>query len=150
MQSLEMLADREANLLGAEMETQSRVVSDAEARLDDLQTYFDSFHERDPGGKVVAAVNLRETQVFLDKLAEAVEGQRQIVERARSALEAVRARWIAKRLRTTALGNAVHRFKTDEVRLSLQREQRAHDEHAARRFADRSADNAKGHPGSKR
>lgn len=135
MRSIEHLSQREAQDLAGQMERQVEAVRSAEVRLGELTEYLNGYvaeraEKSQSGG--VSAMQLTESHLFLERLKEAVSLQERVVEQARSALEAARARWIAQRLRTTALGSAVHRFEAEESREVAQREQRLQDEIAAR------------------
>jgi len=135
MRSIEALSNREAQDLAAQMESRAQAVRDAESRLLELEEYLEGYvvaqtARSQEGG--VSAMQLSETHIFLERLKQAVELQRETVAQSRSAYEASRARWIAQHVRTSALGSAVHRFEQEEARVDLLREQRSQDEIAAR------------------
>ncbi len=135
MRSIEHLSQREAHDLAGQMERQAEAVRAAEARLRELTDYLNGYvteraEKSQSGG--VSAMQLTESHLFLERLKEAVSLQERVVEQARSALEAARARWIAQHVRTSALGSAVHRFQEEESKEAAQREQRLQDEVAAR------------------
>jgi flagellar export protein FliJ len=122
------------------MERQAGVVREAETRLRELTEYLDGYTseqaERSRQGGV-SAMQLTETHLFLERLREAVRLQTAAVEKAKSGYESCRAKWIARHVRTTALGTAVHRFETEESREVSKREERLADEIAARYHKDR-------------
>lgn len=137
MRSIEALAGREGQALGAQMERQAETVRVAEARLAELVTCLAGYgnppgESGTQGATSVSAMQLTETHLFLERLRSAVAAQTEVVEQARSGYESCRARWIAQRVRTTALGSVVHRFEQEEVRTETLREQRTQDETAAR------------------
>ena len=135
MRSIESLSNREALDLAGQMERQAQMLSDAEARLEELTGYLASYTEdrqtRSHNGGV-SAMQLTESHLFLQRLEEAVRLQAATVEKLRSGVQAARARWIAQHVRTTALGAAVHRFAEEEAKELASGEQRRQDEIAAR------------------
>lgn len=135
MELLENLASNEANALAAQMQRQAAEVQQGENKLSELEAYLDSYHpsQNKAERNSVNAMLLMETQAFLDRLREAVNAQRQMVESARSRYHLLRAQWIAKHLRGTALGKAVDRFQLEEGQQENRRQQHAQDEIAARR-----------------
>jgi flagellar FliJ protein len=135
MELLESLASNEANALAAQMQRQALEVQQAETKLSELETYLESYHPSQNGAerKSVNAMLLLETQAFLERLREAVNAQRQLAQSSRSRYELLRAQWIAKHLRGTALGKAVDRFQLEEGDEENRRQQHAQDEIAARR-----------------
>lgn len=143
MRSLEALSARESQDLAVRMERQAQTVRDAEVRLQDLTEYLETYvqgqadRSRDGG---LSAMQLTETHLFLERLREAVSLQAVTVEKARSSYESCRARWIAQRVRTDALGSAVHRFEAEEMREVTRQEERLADEVAARYHHSRQRD----------
>ena len=133
--SLETLASNEAKELAVQMERQAGVVKQAESKLAELQSYLDSYQAQNGAGQnSVNPMRLLEKQAFLQRLREALNAQGQVVESARSRYELLRAQWIAKHLRGTALGKAVDRFQLEEGQAENRRQQHAQDEIAARQF----------------
>lgn len=134
--SLETLASNEAKELAAQMERQALVVQQGETKLSELEDYLEGYHQRHnaAGQNSINPMQLLEMRAFLDRLREAVNAQRQVVQASRSRYELLRAQWIAKHLRGTALGKAVDRFQLEEGQQETQRQQRAQDELAARHY----------------
>ncbi len=135
LRSIEALSNREALDLAGQMERHARLLQEAEQRMQELTTYLEGYTEeritRSQNGGV-SAMQLAETQLFLQRLEEAVRLQATVVKNARSGYEACRARWIAQHVRTSALGAAVHRFAEEEAKEMILGEQRNQDEIAAR------------------
>ncbi len=143
MRSIEALAARESRDLAARMEHQANSVREAQTRLDELTDYLDGY-VRDQADKNreggLSAMQLTETHLFLERLREAVNLQKTVVEKARSRYESCRAHWIAQHVRTSALGSVVHRFEAEETREVVRREERMADEIAARYHRIRQPD----------
>ncbi len=135
MQSLVSLADSEAKGLAVQMQRQALIVGEDESRIAQLEGYLASYAStrmEDAAGQGVSAIRMAETHLFIERLQQAVDAQLRSVELARVRHESLRAQWIAKHLRTTALGNAVNRFRLEEAQDSSRQEQRTQDEMAAR------------------
>ena len=135
MRSIEAISVRESQALAGQMERQAQVVRDAEARLQELTSYLDSYaaeQAEKSQAEGVSAMQLTETHLFLEKLRHAVNLQAETVEKARSHYESCRAKWIAQHVRSSALGSAVHRFEEEEAQALRKREERIQDEVAAR------------------
>jgi len=134
MQMLESLTDNEVKILATQMGHHAAQLRDSEAQLSDLETYLDGC-EIAPVGQgqaSVSALQLVEKHAFLQRLRQAVAAQQTVVLDARTRYEAVRAQWLAKHLRGTALGKAVQRFQKEETQEVERREQRLQDETASR------------------
>ena len=135
MQSLTAVADSQAKDLAAQMQRQAIVVGECESRLAELRQYLASYaatRTANSTGLATSGMRLAETRLFLERLQEAVAAQQESVVLARARHESLRARWIAKHLRTTALANAVNRFQLEEAQDSSRQEQRTQDEMTAR------------------
>jgi flagellar export protein FliJ len=135
MRSIEAISVRESNDLAGQMGRQAEVVRAAEQKLRELTEYLKGYAaEQAQKSQLegVSAMQLTETHLFMEKLRHAVALQSETLEQARSNYEACRARWIAQRVRSSALGSAVHRFEEEEARELARREERIQDEVAAR------------------
>ncbi len=135
MRSIEAISVRESQDLAGRMEQQSRVVREAEQKLQDLTEYLEGYiaqQTEKSQTEGVSAMRLTETHLFMEKLRHAVNLQAETVEKARSHYESCRAKWIAQHVRSSALGSAVHRFEAEEAREVQKREDRIQDEIAAR------------------
>lgn len=143
MRSIEAISVRESQDLAGRMERQSRVLHEAEQKLQALTDYLQGYaaeqtEKSQAGG--VSAMQLTETHLFMEKLRHAVNLQAETVEKARSNYEACRAKWIAQHVRSSALGSAVHRFEAEEARELQKREDRIQDEVAARYHGTKKPD----------
>lgn len=113
-----------------------------EGRLAELIAYRDEYTDRyrDCSGGGMGAMRLNEYRVFLERLNQAIEQQREAVEQARIDCEQRRQGWLASRTRTQALGKAVERFHQEERRERGRREQREQDDRVQRPRAPDEAD----------
>ncbi|MGH8188717.1 MAG: flagellar FliJ family protein, partial [Steroidobacteraceae bacterium] len=76
---------------------------------------------------------LRDYQVFLARLVEAIRQQHAIVQRVRAERDAERLRWQEAAKRAKALGHVVEQWQTEERRSFERREQHESDERAQRK-----------------
>lgn len=114
-----------------------RRVSEAEAKLAELESYHDSyvrgFAIRAEAG--IDGVLARDYQAFLARLEEATRQQRQIVVRARAQRDGEKQNWQGAAQRAQAVGQMVKRFQTEEARALDRREQHESDERSSRAWA---------------
>jgi flagellar FliJ protein len=119
-------------------ESQQRLAA-AEKKLQDLheyrQDYERSFNERARAGQPVTA--LRDFQVFLARLDQAIEQQRQIVEASRGDVAGHTTRWQSAARQVKAVDSVVGRWQDEERRAGDRREQKDTDERAQRSRAPR-------------
>jgi len=112
----------------------------AEAKLKDLeqyrQDYEQSFQQRARAGQPVRA--LRDFQVFLARLDQAIQQQRQIVAAARSDVSGHSTRWQSAARQVKAVDSVVDRWQGEERRAQDRREQKDTDERAQRAARSRS------------
>jgi flagellar protein FliJ len=116
--------------LGATQKT----LTEAEARLVDLQQYhsdyLQDFQQRAMAGQ--NALSLRDYQLFLARLREAVRQQEQIVAQARDGVASSAQRWQGAARRVKAIESVVDKWQQDEHQLATRVEQKAIDERAQR------------------
>jgi flagellar FliJ protein len=107
----------------------------AETKLQDLQRYLhdytQAFQERAKGGHHVLV--LRDFQVFLARLEEAVRQQELIVARAREDVAGNTRQWQSAARQVKAVDTVVDRWQTDERRVTDRKEQKETDERAQRK-----------------
>jgi flagellar protein FliJ len=107
-------------------------VNESEAKLAELHTYHASyihdFRLRAQAGMDGARV--RDYQVFLARLEEALRQQFQLVVRARAQRDSERQTWQGAAQRAEAISHMVRRFQSEEQRASERREQLESDERA--------------------
>ena len=109
---------------------------DGEKKLEELVLYNSEyeqvFQQRAAGG--IGVMEMRDYQVFLARLAEAIKQQQALVNRARAEHEAERVKWQEALKRSKALGHVVERWQADERHVTERREQRESDERAQRKI----------------
>jgi flagellar FliJ protein len=103
-----------------------------EAKLEDLDSYRGEYRDvvYSAGGQGVNGRQVRGFHGFLGQLAQAVEAQRQVIERARAEVEQRRQEWLAARVECQRMDLVIERFQDDEARLEARREQKVMDEFA--------------------
>jgi flagellar FliJ protein len=107
-------------------------VTEAEAKLAELERYHTDY-ARNFNARASVGLDsswLRDYQVFLARLVEAINQQRQILARSRAELDAERLQWQEAARRVRAVDTVVERWRDDERIASEQREQRESDERA--------------------
>jgi flagellar FliJ protein len=109
-------------------------VSECEKKLQDLKRYHEEyargFNQRVAGG--IGALELRDYQVFLARLNEAVKQQSAVVQRAEAECESVRSEWRLAARRTKAVSHVREQWLADERRDLERREQSETDDRAQR------------------
>ena len=137
MKPVQNLYDDSERRLALGLATIERRVAEAEAKLQELERYrseYDKqFAQRAGGG--IGATALRDYQVFLARLSDAIKQQQAVVKRAQSERDAERLRWQEAAKRARALGHVVEQWQTEERRASDRREQHESDERAQRRVS---------------
>lgn len=111
-----------------------RQLAQAEAKLAELERYCEEYRKQfaERALKGMDAPGLRDYQVFLARLNEAIRQQQAIVARARAERDAERQRWQSAQIRAKALGHVVEQWRLEEQRVQDRREQRDSDERAQR------------------
>ena len=108
--------------------------AEAERRLVELKGYEGeyqrSFEARARGGTNMRG--LREHQMFIARLAEAVRAQQAVVEQTGRECHAARAQWREAAVRAQAIGKVIEKARTEERMDSERRAQREQDEMALR------------------
>jgi len=120
-------------------EARQRLVA-AESKLQDLQQYRQDyaqvFQQRATTGQSVMA--LRDFQVFLARLDQAIQQQTQIAEAARGDVAGRTTRWQSAARQVKAVDSVVGRWQGEERRADDRREQKDTDERAQRSSAART------------
>ncbi|HXR51595.1 MAG TPA: flagellar export protein FliJ [Steroidobacteraceae bacterium] len=123
-------------------EARQRLVA-AETKLQDLQQYRQDyervFQQRATTGQSVMA--LRDFQVFLARLDQAIQQQGQIAEAARGDVAGRTTRWQSAARQVKAVDSVVGRWQGEERRADDRREQKDTDERAQRGSAARTPEN---------
>ncbi len=115
--------------------TQRRARDEARARLRDLEGYREDYLQRyrqamQQGGM---PARLREYQLFIDKLEQAIAEQRRILAEEDSRCTQAKQAWSEQYTQVQAIGNVVERKQTDERLEENRREQKTADDRGRRR-----------------
>ncbi|HEX7116927.1 MAG TPA: flagellar export protein FliJ [Steroidobacter sp.] len=131
-----LVEDTERKLQRSLASAQRQLVQ-AEAKLAELERYCEEYRKQfaERALKGMDAPGLRDYQVFLARLNEAIRQQQAIVARARAERDAERQRWQSAATRAKALGHVVERWRVEEQRIQDRREQREIDERAQRQVS---------------
>jgi flagellar protein FliJ len=110
---------------------------EGEAKLDELLRYKAEYEQQfsQRAGRGIGATDLRDYQVFLARLAEAIKQQQALVTRARAEHQAERLKWQEALKRAKALGHVVERWQAEDRQASERRDQRESDERAQRKVS---------------
>lgn len=112
-----------------------RQQEEAEQRLKDLQQYHDEylvgFEQRARTGQSASA--LRDYQLFLARLKDAIRQQEQVVQQAHEAVAGSRKRWQSAARKVKAVESVVDRWQGDERRQADRLDQKDSDERALQR-----------------
>ena len=123
-------------------EARQRLVT-AETKLQDLQQYRQDyervFQQRATTGQSVMA--LRDFQVFLARLDQAIQQQTQVAEAARGDVSGRTRHWQSAARQVKAVDSVVGRWQGEERRADDRREQKDTDERAQRGSAARTPEN---------
>lgn len=112
-----------------------RRVAQVKAQLEELQRYHGEYQQgfaRRAGGGMGANA-LRDYQVFMAKLAQAIVQQMDALSRARQEEQQHRERWQASQRRSRAIGHVMTQWQLDEQRRRERQEQQESDQRAQRR-----------------
>lgn len=112
-----------------------RRASESEEKLKELERYRGEYENQftQRAAQGIGASDLRDYQVFLARLSEAIRQQDMLVQRARAERDAERQRWQHAARRSKALGHVVEGWQAEERRTDEQRDQRETDERAQRK-----------------
>ena len=110
-------------------------LAEAAARGDELARYRDEYQRafRARAASGMDAKGLREFQVFIARLDEAIGQQHRAVEQLRGEQERERQRWQDAAVRSSAVAKVIDRARRDERHVEERRLQRELDERAQRR-----------------
>lgn len=119
-----------ASALGERLKTKQA----AEKQLQDLRIYHAEYLSRYQQAKErgVHVSQVREFQVFLDKLEQAIAEQEKRVAQAAAACADAQATWRDKYTRSQVIDNVLERMKADEQRQADKREQARQDDRPRR------------------
>lgn len=110
-------------------------LQDAESRLQELRQYQNEylagFQQRGKAGQ--NALALRDYQLFLSRLEEAVRQQEQLVEQARQGVKGSATRWQSAAQKVKAVDSVVGKWRQNERRVVERGDQKESDERAQQR-----------------
>jgi flagellar protein FliJ len=137
MKPVQNLVDENERRLAQSFAASERKVVEAEGKLQELERYRSEYEKQfsQRAGRGIGAVDLRDYQVFLARLSEAIRQQQAIVQRVRTERDAERLRWQEAAKRAKALGHVVEQWQTEERRTIERREQHESDERAQRKVS---------------
>jgi flagellar protein FliJ len=132
------LADDAQRRLAQSLAMFERRVSDAETKLTELERYRAEYEKQftQRAGQGIGAMDLRDYQTFLARLAEAIRQQQTIVQRMRVERDAERGRWQGAAKRVKVLDRVVEQWNAEELRTRNRAEQRESDERGQRKKRD--------------
>lgn len=134
MAPVQTLVDDTERKLATSLAAHERRVTESQNKLDELVRYRGEYEkqltQRAAGG--IAATDLRDYQVFLARLTEAIKQQQGIVQRTAIERDAERLRWQEAARRVKAIGHVVTQWQVEEQRVIDRRDQRETDEHGQR------------------
>jgi len=124
-------AERECALQLATLQTR---LLEAEQRCQELKSYLSeyqsAFRQRATVG--IGVVGMRDYQLFIARLGEAVQQQDIVVAQLRGDCERARSQWRQAAARKSALGKVIARAHSEEQQLEARRQQSELDERAQR------------------
>lgn len=142
LRPMQKLTDAKERRAAGELAATEARLAECERKLDELKRYADDY-QRQFNARVSAGIGgsgLRDYQLFLARLTEAIRQQTQLVTRARQERDTQLDRWRAAAQRHQAIDQVIERWRADERRHTEWREQRDHDERAQRQHRSRIGD----------
>ncbi len=105
-----------------------------EARMAELEGYRRQYLEQFQlaGSRGLGMGQLNEYRIFLSRLDQALQQQRQLVAQSRQTYEESRRYWLTRRQERQAVEKLAQRRREEALRLALRREQKENDEFAGR------------------
>lgn len=125
---------------GRDMGAAQQLLSAAEAKLRDLQQYYEDYQKgfQQSARAGQNALRLRDFQLFLARLETAVNQQQQVVAQARAGVVGSTQRWQSAAQRVKAVDSVVGKWRQDDRRHADRIEQKETDERAVRSAASRN------------
>jgi flagellar FliJ protein len=112
-----------------------RILQDQESKLEQLRLFQKEYQQRfeEAARNGMSAAKLRDYQMFMAKLQQAVVQQESVVEASRHHRGLQKARWQEKFTRTQAIGKVIERHRQEELKDQERKDQKETDERALRR-----------------
>jgi len=113
-----------------------------EKKLCDLIEYRDEYSRRFSENNMSSmdARVMQDSRVFLQRLNEAIEMQREQVNLGKQACNVQTENWLGRRSRANALDKVVQRYQLSDEKVKLKQEQRDQDEYSARSSQNKNID----------
>jgi len=118
-QAVQVYISAQQQVIDAQMQLEQLIEYRAEYDSSRLNTGFN-------------ATQLRDYQLFLDKLNLSIEQARQIIEQRKYQCEEQKIQWLKTRSRSKALDAVIIKYQLQEAKIQLRIEQKEQDEHASR------------------
>ena len=132
MQPVAEMAQQQADTAALSVAECNRVYATMREQLDELLSYRDDYASglQQKSCQGFNALQIKDYQLFLERLNKAIEQQQDVLNSAGVQLAASKQVWIEKRQRAKAIDSVVCRYQQVEQREQLRREQHEGDEHA--------------------
>lgn len=122
------IAERAENKAAEAFEMARRLLQEDQDKLADLQRYYADYEQSFSQPTLLRAQDIMQQRSFLQRLAEAVRQQEQIVERRGSIAESKQKDWRTAHLKRRALQELIERVRADEQKVLTRKEQKMLDE----------------------
>ena len=134
MQPVQKVVEANERAQAERLAASERRLSEAEHKLLDLEKYRSDYRAayQDRVARGMSSASLRDYQLFLARLGEAVRQQTQFVQAARADRDRERSNWQHAARRAKAIDHVVEQWHAEERREVDRREQRDADERAQR------------------
>lgn len=111
-------------------------VAEQEQRLEELLRYREEYNQRltGEGSNRMGARKLQEYQIFLSRLNQAVEQQRQLLAQVKRECDEKSQHWAKHRTQARVMNKVEERYLKQEQHQEEKKEQKEMDEHALRRY----------------
>ena len=129
------VADNKERHAAKEFGKSKQVLKDHEARLEERVQYRDEYNQRfqESGSNGLEAQKVHEYRIFLNRLNDAVNRQREIVRRATEESIEYKESWMHTRSHAKALEKVVERYQSQEEQELERKEQKESDERSSRK-----------------
>ncbi len=110
-------------------------LAQSEQQLNQLYAYREEYHEKFnvSGSQGMTAQQMNEYRHFIEKITDAIDKQKKVIEQARIHLTEKKNFWFAKRGRSKALDNVLERYLKEEARQQERRLQKEIDDRASQK-----------------
>lgn len=134
LQTLIELAERETDAAAKRLGAATRGVADAEQKLTMLFGYRDDYAQKlyDKGSSGMTPMAYQNYMAFMQKLENAISGQREVVKIAERKVVAEKAAWQECEKKRLSYQSLLKRANLKQMQLDAKRDQKAMDEHATR------------------